>query len=141
MRLVKQVGLLVGLDMADNLAPKWRPNTHGLSRQSALGRDMRSESGAVWGAFECILKVDTMPNESTISKWGNSLAVRIPLAIAKQAGLDEGDSVTLALDRKGGVVLRPVRRKYALSELVARITPKNRHRETDWGPPRGKETW
>ena len=82
-----------------------------------------------------------MPNESTISKWGNSLAVRIPLAIAKQAGLGEGDCVTLALDRNGGVVLRPARRKYELSELVSRITPRNRHRETDWGHPQGEESW
>src|SRR5215472_9543578 len=89
----------------------------------------------------CILKVDTMPNESTISKWGNSLAVRIPLAIAKQAGLGEGDRVTLALDRNGGVLLRPSRRKYELSELVSRITPRNRHRETGWGPPQGEESW
>jgi antitoxin component of MazEF toxin-antitoxin module len=28
-----------------------------------------------------------------------------------------------------------------LSELVARITPKNRHRETDWGQPQGEESW
>jgi antitoxin component of MazEF toxin-antitoxin module len=39
-----------------------------------------------------------MRNESTISKWGNSLAVRIPFAIAKQASLAEGESVKLALD-------------------------------------------
>ena len=82
-----------------------------------------------------------MPNETTISKWGNSLAVRIPLAIAKQAGLGEGDAVTLELDRDGGVVLRPAPRKYELSELVSRITPKNRHRESDWGPPQGEESW
>jgi len=82
-----------------------------------------------------------MRNESAISKWGNSLAVRIPLAIAKQAGLVEGDCVTLALDRNGGIVLRPTRRKYKLSDLVAGITPRNRHRETDWGQPRGEETW
>ena len=41
-----------------------------------------------------------MRNESTISKWGNSLAVRIPLAIAKQASLAEGDCVKLTLGRK-----------------------------------------
>jgi antitoxin MazE len=82
-----------------------------------------------------------MRNESTISKWGNSLAVRIPLAIAKQASLGEGDCVKLALDRDGGIVLRPARRKYELSDLVARITPKNRHRETDWGRPQGEESW
>jgi antitoxin MazE len=82
-----------------------------------------------------------MRNETTVSKWGNSLAVRIPLAIARQASLGEGDSVALALDGHGGIVLRPTRRKYDLSELVAGITPKNRHRETDWGEPQGGESW
>jgi antitoxin MazE len=82
-----------------------------------------------------------MRNNSRITKWGNSLAIRIPLAIAKQASLAEGDAVTVALDREGGIVLRSVRRKYELSDLVGRITPKNRHRETDWGQPRGKESW
>ena len=82
-----------------------------------------------------------MRNESTISKWGNSLAVRIPLAIARQASLGEGDSVKLALDRDGRIVLRPTRRKYELSELVAQITRKNRHRATDWGSPQSEESW
>ena len=82
-----------------------------------------------------------MRNETTVSKWGNSLAVRIPLAIAKQAGLGEGDSVALTLDGDGGIALRPTRRRYELAELVARITPRNRHRETDWGRPQGQESW
>jgi antitoxin MazE len=82
-----------------------------------------------------------MRNEATISKWGNSLAVRIPLALAKQASLGEGDCVKIALDRDGAIVLRPARRKYALSDLVSRITRKNRHRETDWGRPEGEESW
>lgn len=82
-----------------------------------------------------------MRAESKISKWGNSLAVRIPLPIAKQAGFGEGDCVALALDRNGGIVLRPARRKYELRDLVSRITPKNRHRETEWGQPQGEESW
>jgi len=82
-----------------------------------------------------------MRNETTISKWGNSLAVRIPQAIAKLAGLREGDSVALALDSDGVIVLRPIRPRYELSELVSQITPRNRHRETDWGGPRGEESW
>jgi antitoxin MazE len=81
-----------------------------------------------------------MPNETTVSKWGNSLAVRIPLAIAKQAGLSEGDCVALALDSHGGIVLRPTWRRYELSELVARITPRNRRRETNWGEAQGEES-
>jgi len=82
-----------------------------------------------------------MRNETTISKWGNSLAVRIPLAIAKQASLGEGDCVSMVLEQDGAIVLRPCRRKYDLSDLVARITPKNRHRESDWGRPQGGESW
>jgi len=82
-----------------------------------------------------------MQKETTVSKWGNSLAVRIPLAIARQASIGEGDSVALTLDSDGGIVLRPTRRRYELSKLVARITPKNRHRETDWGQPQGEESW
>ena len=68
------------------------------------------------------------------------MAVRIPLAIAKQASLSEGDCVAMVLDPSGGIVLRPTRRRYELSELVSRITPKNRHRETDWGATQGEES-
>ena len=69
------------------------------------------------------------------------MAVRIPLAIARQASLGEGDCVRLTLDRAGGIVLRPARRTYKLADLVSRITPKNRHGETDWGSPAGEESW
>jgi antitoxin MazE len=81
-----------------------------------------------------------MRKEITVSKSGNSLAVRIPLAIAKEARLNEGDCLTLALGRDGGIVLRPARRRYELPDLVSRITSKNRHRETDWGQPQGVES-
>ena len=82
-----------------------------------------------------------MRNETTVSRWGSSLAVRIPRVIAKEARLKEGDCLSLSLDRDGSIVLRPARRRYELSELVSRITSKNRHRETDWGPPQGEESW
>lgn len=82
-----------------------------------------------------------MPSGTTISKWGNSLAIRIPQAIAKQASLNEGDCVALAFNHEGAIVVRPTRRRYELSELVSRITAKNRHRETVWGKPQGKESW
>lgn len=80
-----------------------------------------------------------MRHETTVSKWGNSLAVRIPQAIAKEASMREGDCLALALDPQGGIVLRPTRREYELSELVSRISNKNLHREADWGDPQGKE--
>jgi antitoxin MazE len=82
-----------------------------------------------------------MRNETTLAKWGNSLAVRIPQSIARQARLNEGDCLALALQRDGSIVLRSTRPKYELSELVSGITAKNRHHETPWGPAKGKESW
>ena len=82
-----------------------------------------------------------MKREITISKWGNSLAVRIPQPLAREAHLNEGDSVALSLGGDGSIVLRSTRRRYKLSDLVSKITPQNRHGETEWGPPRGRESW
>ena len=79
--------------------------------------------------------------DAQIAKWGNSLAVRLPRGIVRDAGLSEGDSVVLDVTRDGGVLLRPGRPKYSLQELVSGITAKNRHSETDWGKPAGKEVW
>ena len=82
-----------------------------------------------------------MPNETQVSKWGNSLAVRIPQAIVREARLAEGDKLSLDLAGDGSLVLRSSHRKYSLDELVAKIKPANRHGETDWGSPQGKESW
>ncbi len=76
-----------------------------------------------------------------VSKWGNSLALRIPKALAEGAQLREGDPVSLSVKPDGRVVIQPARRRYRLKQLVSRITAKNRHKETDWGKPVGKEIW
>ena len=82
-----------------------------------------------------------MANDAQIAKWGNSLALRIPQAVAKEAGLAEGDSVSLDVTDDGSIVVHSRRRKYTLEELVSGITSKNRPGETDWGPPQGRESW
>ena len=33
------------------------------------------------------------------------------------------------------------RRKHSLEELVAKITPANRHQSVDWGTLQGNEVW
>lgn len=76
-----------------------------------------------------------------VSRWGNSLAVRIPKALADELRLAEGDAVTVEAGEGGSVVIRPARPKYRLEDLVARITPKNRHAESAWGAPVGNEAW
>jgi antitoxin MazE len=79
--------------------------------------------------------------KTQLAKWGNSLAVRIPKSVVGTARLREGDEVTLAVGKGGAIVMRPQRRKYQLYELVSKITARNRHDETDWGPPVGNEVW
>jgi antitoxin MazE len=82
-----------------------------------------------------------MVNDTQVSKWGNSLAVRIPKTLAREARLAEGDRLTLDLETDGSIVLRPARRKYDRRQLVSGITTKNRHSETAWGPSAGRESW
>ena len=81
-----------------------------------------------------------MATTTQLSKWGNSLGLRLPKSIAREARLGEGDIVAVSVD-KGAIVIRPSRPRYSLDELVGRITAKNRHRESDWGRPVGDEPW
>ena len=76
-----------------------------------------------------------------LGKWGNSLALRIPKALAQDAQLREGETVTVTVASEGRLIVRTARRKYRLDQLVSRITAKNRHEETDWGEAQGKELW
>lgn len=75
-----------------------------------------------------------------VTRWGNSLAVRIPKAVAEQARLEEGAEIEIAV-ADGCVTIRPRPRSYALDELLDQITPENRHDEVDWGEPQGDEAW
>jgi len=74
-----------------------------------------------------------------IVKWGNSLAVRIPKPVAEQAGVREGDPITIEA-AEGRIQLRRRRQRVpTLRELVAQITSENRYGEVQTGAPRGKE--
>jgi antitoxin MazE len=75
-----------------------------------------------------------------IAKWGNSLGLRLSKAVAEEAELGEGDRVDVSV-RNGTILIRPARRTYSLGELVAKITAKNRHTESDWGAQAGREVW
>jgi antitoxin MazE len=75
-----------------------------------------------------------------ISKWGNSLAIRLPKPFVDELGLGEGAEVEITL-RDGRLIVTAAGREYGLEELVEGITPENRHQVTDWGRPRGREVW
>lgn len=81
---------------------------------------------------------------STVQKWGNSLGVRIPKALAEEVRLAEGSEVEInAAD--GVITIRPRRRQKrrrnrpSLAELLAKFKPEHRHGELNNSPPRGRE--
>ncbi len=80
---------------------------------------------------------------TTIQKWGNSYAVRLPKAEVERLNLHEGQSVQVAQSESGlGLSILPTdTSSLTLEQMCALITPENRHPETDWGPPVGKEIW
>ena len=76
-----------------------------------------------------------------IQKWGNSLAVRIPKALAELVELSDGREVELSVE-DGKMIVQPARkRRYTLDELVAGITEENRHEEIGTGLRVGNEAW
>jgi antitoxin MazE len=81
--------------------------------------------------------------QGQISRWGNSLGVRIPKDIANRVGLSDGAQVEIE-ERDGEVVISRAkpRLRYSLEELVAGVTPQEAHATTaeiDWGPDVGRE--
>jgi antitoxin MazE len=56
-----------------------------------------------------------------ISKWGNSLALRIPATLIKQMQLKDGDKVEATLSKDGSLIIRPQKldRKAIAAELKA----------------------
>ncbi len=82
-----------------------------------------------------------MKTTSSVKKWGNSLALRIPTAVAQDLGLSENSSVQIVSDGKVATIQPKKRKKVSLDELVSAITPDNLHKVVEWGKPAGKEIW
>ena len=79
--------------------------------------------------------------ETRIGKWGNSLAIRIPQAVASRVGITLNAAVELTPrgDRLVVSVLKQPRTE--LDELLGGVTEDNLHGEVETGPPVGGEAW
>lgn len=89
------------------------------------------------GVEECTRGVDC--------KWGNSLAARIPKALADAIKVSDGKRAEIKVEN-GTLVLRPIvkptrKSRYTLEELLSGMTRDNVPQEVDWGPRRGNEAW
>lgn len=74
-----------------------------------------------------------------IAKWGNSLALRIPAAVAEQIAVGEGAFADLMVEN-GCLVVKPLGKPvYDLDDLLAGIDPENVYDEISTGAAVGNE--
>ena len=77
--------------------------------------------------------------KGTVQRWGNSLAIRIPRAYARDLSVDDGSEVELRIDGPSLVVTPST--TPSLEALLAAITDEKLHAEVDTGPGQGREAW
>jgi antitoxin MazE len=81
---------------------------------------------------------------STVRKWGNSLAIRVPKAVAEQYHLQTGSKIEFDTS-KSDLTIRPVtprrrrRSKYTFKGLWGNYKGPSPYRYLDSDPPVGKE--
>lgn len=78
--------------------------------------------------------------QTTISRWGNSLALRLPSHVTKEARLEEGACVNVEIE-EGSIRVTPTRKRFKLAELIAGHVKPADNAEVEWGEPRGDEVW
>ena len=83
----------------------------------------------------------------TIKKWGNSLATRIPKAVAESVDLHLDQNVDIAAV-DGKIIITPIKKKkeYKLEELLSQCKPgsmKLTKEDQEWldAEPVGREIW
>jgi antitoxin MazE len=75
-----------------------------------------------------------------LQKWGNSQGVRLPKRSLNELRLNVGDRLNVSLDG-GRIVIEPLRKRYAIADLVAQIPPDYAPSEESFGVPVGVEEW
>jgi antitoxin MazE len=58
--------------------------------------------------------------QTTISKWGNSQALRLPKAVVNQLYIDTGDVVEIDV-KDNNIIIKPIKKKSQLDKLLAKM--------------------
>lgn len=90
--------------------------------------------------IHCIIYTDNLQiNMNTnVTKWGNSLAVRLPKSFTEQIGITQDSKVELEVKNKTIIIKKM---NYDLKDLLTRVESENIHMETSTGDVTGKEIW
>lgn len=84
--------------------------------------------------------------KTKLSKWGNSIAIRIPKAILEELNIDSSniENISFNIETEGSKLILKKKREKTKFELLAekskgeKMNPKD---PIDWGDPVGKEVW
>jgi antitoxin MazE len=77
---------------------------------------------------------------TTIQKWGNSQAVRLPKAILEMANINENDKVLIKV-QDGNLIIIPVKKHKSLVDRIAEYKGDYQVKEWDTGKPKGNEVF
>jgi len=78
--------------------------------------------------------------KTRVKKWGNSLAVRIPQHVIREAGLANNTAVEMKVE-EGKLIIQRTEDTPTLEALLAKVTPENLHTAVDTGEAVGNEVW
>lgn len=73
-----------------------------------------------------------------VKKWGNSLGLRLPAALATQVKILNGSKVNIVL-KNNRIEILPLENEFSLEEMLKSVTEDNIHKEIDTGYTVGKE--
>ncbi len=73
-----------------------------------------------------------------ISKWGNSLGLRLPRALSAELGVSEGQKVDIRAEG-GRLVVEPVRPALTWARMLENTSPEALREAFDWGEDVGRE--
>lgn len=80
------------------------------------------------------------PIRTKLVRWGNSLGLRVPEALAGEVGVHAGSAVEISLARDQ-LIVRRAPTCFELEDLLAEVSPENLHTEVTIGGLRGSESW
>lgn len=78
---------------------------------------------------------------TSVQRWGNSLAIRIPKSFAAELHLDQDSEVDLTLVNGQLAVIPVPAPAFTLNELLEGVTEQNMHHEINTGDAVGQEAW
>jgi len=73
-----------------------------------------------------------------LTRWGNSLGLRIPKAMTEKIGLTDGSRVEVQME-DDRIVISSARPRYVLRDLLVGVTPDDMRDAFDWGEDVGRE--